>query len=301
MNKKLLKKYSEYLKEALNPWKLKQGIKSFNRLSDEQLTIYGDLKDLSIELTKGFENINLPYSMLINFGGIELDLKIIKSNRYYSNIDWIKFLNGDYEIVVEVIENYDFNYLVSTVIHEIRHMIDFSDENLNNGLSSFDIDKNLRKYNIIGFNEFFTLVYISLEHELVARNNQIYPYIKFKNLSKEESLSILKNSFIYKALEKLRSFDYQKFIGYFDENILINITNNFIKDCLYDNETIIENLNELESFYKIWDEYFNEISIKWEQILMSEMDYIYERKVYNIVLSDDNILNSIWLKIKVNL
>jgi hypothetical protein len=301
MNKKLLKKYSEYLKEALNPWKLKQGIKSFNRLSDEQLTIYGDLKDLSIELTKGFENINLPYSMLINFGGIELDLKIIKSNRYYSNIDWIKFLNGDYEIVVEVIENYDFNYLVSTVIHEIRHMIDFSDENLNNGLSSFDIDKNLRKYNIIGFNEFFTLVYISLEHELVARNNQIYPYIKFKNLSKEESLSILKNSFIYKALEKLRSFDYQKFIGYFDENILINITNNFIKDCLYDNETIIENLNELESFYKIWDEYFNEISIKWEQILMSEMDYIYERKVYNIVLGDDNILNSIWLKIKVNL
>jgi hypothetical protein len=299
MNKKLLKKYSEYLKEALNPWKLKQGIKSFNRLSDEQLTIYGDLKDLSIELTKGFENINLPYSMLINFGGIELDLKIIKSNRYYSNIDWIKFLNGDYEIVVEVIENYDFNYLVSTVIHEIRHMIDFSDENLNNGLSSFD--KNLRKYNIIGFNEFFTLVYISLEHELVARNNQIYPYIKFKNLSKEESLSILKNSFIYKALEKLRSFDYQKFIGYFDENILINITNNFIKDCLYDNETIIENLNELESFYKIWDEYFNEISIKWEQILMSEMDYIYERKVYNIVLGDDNILNSIWLKIKVNL
>jgi hypothetical protein len=180
-------------------------------------------------------------------------------------------------------------------------MIDFSDENLNNGLSSFDIDKNLRKYNIIGFNEFFTLVYISLEHELVARNNQIYPYIKFKNLSKEESLSILKNSFIYKALEKLRSFDYQKFIGYFDENILINITNNFIKDCLYDNETIIENLNELESFYKIWDEYFNEISIKWEQILMSEMDYIYERKVYNIVLGDDNILNSIWLKIKVNL
>ena len=68
------------------------------------------------------------------------------------------------------------------IIHEIRHMIDFTDENLNTGLSSFDMDKNLRRYNIGVFNEFYKLVYISLEHELVARNNQIYPYIKFKNL-----------------------------------------------------------------------------------------------------------------------
>jgi len=299
INKNRLKKYSEYLKEAFDPWKIKQGIKSFNRLSDEQLTIYGDLKDLSDELTKELNNIKLPYYKLINFGGIEVDINIVQSNRYYSNIDWLKFLNGDYEIVVEVKEDYDINYLISTIIHEIRHMIDFCDENLNNGLSSFDIDKNLRKYNINVFNEFFTLVYISLEHELVARNNQIYPYIKFKNLSKEDSLNILKNSFIYHSLEKLKEFDYNKFINKFDINVLINITNNFIKECLYDNETFIDNTNDLKMFYKIWDEYFNETSEKWYNILMSEVDYIYERKVYNIGFDNyENIMKSMWLKIK---
>jgi hypothetical protein len=300
INKDKLLKYGEYLKETIDPWKLKQGIKSFNRLSDETLTIYGDLKDLSIELTKEFENINLPYDKLLNFGGIEVDIKIIQSNRYYSNIDWMKFLKGDYEIIIETEQNYDINYVISTIIHEIRHMIDFTDENLNNGLSSFDVDRNLRKYNINVFNEFFTLVYISLEHELVARNNQIYPYIKFKNLKKEQSIEILKQSFIWKALEMLNSFDYNSFIVKFDQDVLINVTNNFIKDCLYDNESHIENIDEIKSFYKIWDEYFREVSEKWKNILLKEVDMVYERKVNPIYESSGHkdILNDIWKKLK---
>jgi hypothetical protein len=91
INKDRLKKYGEYLKEALDPWKLKQGIKSFNRQKEDVLTIYGDLKDLSYELTKELTNFELPYSKLLNFAGIEVDIKIIQSNKYYSNIDWIKF------------------------------------------------------------------------------------------------------------------------------------------------------------------------------------------------------------------
>lgn len=300
INKDNLLKYGEYLKETIDPWKLKQGIKSFNRLSEDTLTIYGDLKDLSIELTKEFENINLPYDKLLNFGGIEVDIKIIQSNRYYSNIDWMKFLKCDYEIIIETEQNYDINYVISTIIHEIRHIIDFTDENLNNGLSSFDVDKNLRKYNINVFNEFFILVYISLEHELVARNNQIYPYIKFKNLKKEQSVEILKQSFIWKALEILNSFDYNSFIVKFDQDVLIDITNNFIKDCLYDVESHIENIDEIKSFYKIWDEYFKEVSDKWKNILLKEVDMLYERKVNTIHESNEykHILNAIWKKLK---
>ena len=297
INKDRLFKYGEYLKETLDPWKLKQGIKSFNRQNDNMLTIYGDLKELSYELTNELSNVEMPYSKLLNFGGIEVDIKIVKSNKYYSNIDWLKFLNGDYEIIVEVIEDYDINYVVSTIIHEIRHMIDFTDENINAGLSSFDMDMNLRKYNIDTFSEFYILVYISLEHELVARNNQIYPYIKFKNLSKEDSIEILKKSFIWQALDKLNSFDYKKFVQKFDTDLLIQITNNFIKDCLFDNETLIENKHELISFYKIWDEYFCKTSKKWHYLLLREVDIIYERKLNKCFVDYKEVINEIWKNI----
>jgi len=299
INKDRLLKYGEYLKDAMDPWKLKQGIKSFNRLPENILTIPGDLKDLSRELTIQLAKIDLPYRKMINFGGIEVDVEIKQSDRYHSNVDWVKFLGGDYEIIIEVENNYDINYVISTLIHEIRHMIDFTDENLNSGLSSFDLDRNLRKYNTGKFNEFYILVYISLEHELVARNNQIYPYIKFKNLSKEKSIQILKQSFIWKALQMLKEFDYKSFVNRFDINMLIGITNNFIKECLYDNETIVENKDELLNFYKIWDEYFNEISNKWGNLLFREIDMVYERKYKTIHLMDNqDLLNKIWNEIR---
>jgi hypothetical protein len=300
MNQKRLKDYANYLKESLDPWKLKQTIKSFNRAPSDLITIPGDLKELSKKLNDELNDITLPYSKLLIFGGIEIEVNIKKSNRYYSNVDWIQFLSGVYQINVEVNNNYDKNYLISTIIHEIRHMIDFTDENLNSGLSSFDIDRNLRKYNIDNFNEFFLLVYISLEHELVARNNQIYPFIKFKNLKKEESIDILKGSFIWEALEKLTKFDSGKFISKFETPILIEITNNFIKDCLYDKETRIENPEELNKFYKVWSDYFSETSKKWKSILLNEVDRIYERKVFNpeCAYSYKNIMSDIWKILK---
>lgn len=299
LDKKGLLKYAKYLKESLDPWKLKQSIKSFNRSPEENITIPGDLKDLSSKLTIELCNINLPYSKLINFGGIDIDLKIINSNRYYSNIDWIKFLNGDNELTVEIPNVFDNNYLVSMIVHEIRHMIDFTDENLNSGLTSFDIDVNLRKYNIDKFNDFFRLVYISLEYELIARNNQIYPYIKFKNLTKSESLSILKNSFIWKSIKSLKNFNYNEFINRFSEDELIRITNGFIVDCLYDNETKVVNIEDILKFYKTWSDYFDEVSNRWEKITFSEIDKIYERKITNIDNYENykEILKEIWSKI----
>lgn len=296
LNKNKLLKYAQYLKESLDPWKLKQSIKSFNRLPEQNITIPGDLKDLSSKLTTELSNINLPYNKLINFGGIDIDIKIIQSTSYYSNIDWIKFLNGDNELIVKVPNIYDINYLVSMIVHEIRHMIDFTDENLNSGLTSFDIDVNLRKYNIDKFNDFFRLIYISLEHELVVRNNQIYPYIKFKNLTKPESLSILKNSFIWQSIKSLKDFNYMDFIKRFSEKELIEITNNFIKDCLYDEETQVYNKYDLFEFYKTWNNYFNEISNKWKKIVISEVDRIYERRTINIdnYKNYKDILKEIW-------
>jgi len=296
-----LKNYGKFLKENLDPWKLKQDIKSFNRQKDELLTIYGDLKDLSNELSNEFKDITLPYKKLLQFGGIEIDL-VIENGNYYSNINWAKFLKGDYELKVYVPDNYDNHYLISMVIHEIRHMIDFTDENLNNGLTSFDMELFLREFNIGYYSEFYTLIYLSLEHELVARNNQIYPYIKFKDLSKEDSLNILKNSFIWKALNKLKSFNVNNFINNFELNYLIKTTNDFIKKVLYDNINSVENLEDVKQFYTLFNEYFQEISNKWESILLKEVDYLYERKVYsyndNIIDGYKNVLINMWLKIQ---
>jgi len=298
-NREKLLKYGEYLKETLDPWKLKQSIKSFNKQKEDVFTIPGDLKNLSNELSTELCNINLPYSKLIVFGGIEIDVNIVKSNRYYSNVNWFKFLKGDYEIIIETEEDYDINYVVSTIIHEMRHMIDFTDENLNSGLSSFDFELNLRKYNIDNYNTFFILVYISLEHELIARNNQIYPYIKFKKIKQEESLQILKSSFIWKALDMLNTFDYNNFINAFDSDTLMKITNSFIKECLYDNDTRIETHDDIINFYKVWDVYFKETSSKWKDILLSEVNKVYERKVNNNFIDYKEVLNKIWNNINI--
>jgi len=292
-----LKKYGNFLKENLDPWKLKQGIKSFNKQKEELLTIYGDLKYLTKDLIKELTNINIPYKKLLQFGGIEIDL-IIENGNYYSNINWTKFLKGDYELKIYVPNDYDIHYLISMIIHEIRHMIDFTDENLNNGLTSFDMELFLREFNVENYTEFYTLIYLSLEHELVARNNQIYPYIKFKDLSKENSLNILKNSFIWKALDKLKSFDVNNFINKFELDYLIKITNDFIKKVLYDNTNTVENIEEIKQFYTMFDLYFNEIAEKWKNILLKEVDYIYERKVYlyndNMIDGYKNVLINMW-------
>jgi len=303
IDKDSVKKYAEFLKETLDPYKMKVGLKSFNRLKEDVYTIHGDLKELTKELYDSFKELKTPYHKLVNFGGLEFDLCINQTNRYYSFVDWNKFLNNDYELVIEVPENYDLNYLVSTIIHEFRHIIDFTDENLNNGLSSFDMEFNLRKYNVGDFNDFFILVYISLEHELVARNNQIYPYIKFKELTKEQSLDILKKSFIWTSLDKLKIFNVDNFINKFNVDDLIKITNSFIKDVLYDDNNIIDNYLELKEFYQLFKEYFNDISNKWKILLLREVDVIYERKYNHNEYIDGykDILKLMWIEVKKNI
>lgn len=282
-----LNKYRQFLNESLDPNKLKNTLRSFNTLPEDKIQISSDLKDISKDLTEMLVDHQIPFKKLIQVLGIEIELNIVNSNRYYSSVDWTSFLNGEYTLKIEVPEKFDVNYLISLIIHEIRHMVDFSDETQSS--NSFKMNIKLNKY-FQNLNEFAELIYISLEHELVARSNQIYPYIKFKNLTKEESFSILKSSFIWEALDKLKGFNSMNFIKKYDDKYLIQITNNFIKDILFDEETIIENKNELEKFYSLFEDYFNEIYDKWTHILTSELQRIYERKIYSFNLEDHYIL-----------
>lgn len=241
---------------------------------------HNDLDELSEYFTNDLKLIKLPFNKKYEIFGVLFNISISNGLSYSSHIDWNKFMDDIYEIDIKVTNDWDLNYLVSLLIHELRHIIDFSDGAKSSGLSSFLMDRHLRNFNVGLFSEFYILVYLSLEHELLARNNQIYPYIKFKNISKEESLDILKKSFIWEALQNLNDFNSQSFIKKFKTDDLIEKTNSFIRDVLHDSKTIIENEIDLIDFYNIWEEHFKEISKNWKSILLSEVDRIYERKTW---------------------
>lgn len=277
MKKTNIKKFKE-LFESINSEYVKNILKSSG--VENPILHHKDLDELSEYFTNEFQSIQLPFTKKYEIFGIPFDITISNGISYSSYIDWNKFMNDVYEIDIKVPINYDINYLTSTLIHELRHIIDFSDGAKSSGLSSFLMDIHLRKFNVGLFSEFYTLVYLSLEHELLARNNQIYPYIKFKNVSKKESLDILKKSFIWDALQNLNNFNSSSFIERFNTEDLIEKTNSFISNVLHDNTIITEDSNDLIEFYKIWEEYFKDISKNWISILVSEVDRIYERKMW---------------------
>jgi hypothetical protein len=266
-----LKRYLDFIYEKLNVDKI--DLTKFNSIPKSHWTIYNDLKELSSKLKN---EINIPFTKVINFGGIDINLSIVVSNRYYSNIDWYEFLNGKNNLKVEIPNEYDIDYTISLIIHEIRHLIDFTSEYSNIGLSSFDIELQLRKYrDIVYFNEFYILFYISLQHELVARNNQIYPYIKFKGIEKEESIKLIKKSFIWVYLDNLNSFNHDSFVKKFKVDFLIELTNEFLKDVLFSDE-LVEDYEDLKLFYQNFEKYFKTLSVEWKDITFKEIDYVYE-------------------------
>jgi hypothetical protein len=271
IKKDKLKKYQNFIFEKLNVDKI--DLTKFNSIPKTHWTIYNDLKELSNKLKN---EITIPFNKVINFGGIDINLSIIVSNRYYSNIDWYEFLNSKNNLKVEIPQEYDIDYAISLIIHEIRHLIDFTSEYSNIRISSFDLELQLRKYrDIVSFNEFYILFYISLQHELVARNNQIYPYIKFKGMKKEDSIKLIKKSFIWSYLENLTSFNHDSFIEKFEVDFLIELTNEFLKDVLFSDE-VIEDYNDLKLFYEKFEKYFKALSIEWKDITFKEIDYVYE-------------------------
>lgn len=296
MCKDNLKRYSDFIYEKLNIDKI--DLTKFNSIPKNHWTIYNDLKELSNKLKN---EISIPFNKVINFGGININLSILISNRYYSNIDWFEFLNGKNILKVEIPQEHDIDYVISLIIHEIRHLIDFTSEYSNIKISSFDLELQLRRYkDIVGFNEFYILFYISLQHELVARNNQIYPYIKFKGIEKEESIELIKKSFIWIYLDNLTSFNHDFFIKKFETNFLIELTNAFLKDVLFSDE-LIEDFDDLKLFYKKFEKYFKSLSIEWKDISFKEIDYVYESNSFiNEYYTFENIIKNHYSYLKNN-
>ena len=138
---------------------LRQLIQNKHSGVENPILHHKDLDDLSEYFTNEFISINLPFNKKYEIFGVSFNISISYDFSYSSHIDWNKFMNDIYQIDIKVPEDYDLNYLVSTLIHELRHIIDFLDGAKSSGLSSFLMDIHLRNFNIGLFSEFYILVY----------------------------------------------------------------------------------------------------------------------------------------------
>ena len=105
------------------------------------------MKKIKINFTDWWSGFDKTNNYFYNLLKDEFDIEISNGYSYSSNIDWNKFMSDIYEINIKVPNDYDLNYLVSTLIHELRHIIDFSDGAKSSGLSSFLMDyQNIYKH-----------------------------------------------------------------------------------------------------------------------------------------------------------
>ena len=92
------------------------------------------------------------------------------------------------------------------------------------------------------------LVYLSLEHEMIARHNMLYEMFRWQGFSnKNELYKLFEKSYTYDALIQLRGFDFNNFIK--NEDIL-DFTYKFSK-------SIGDNFDgDIVKYYSIWNNFF---------------------------------------------
>lgn len=271
MSERAKQKWSKYIEffEGFNERSIP------NILKDVSKILKTDISESTSKFDKKYNIDAFDFRVRLNFNKTE----------YYSNINLLKIITDPSKnvyIEVNIPTIYDVDYVVAIIIHEIRHIYDIYTINSENEMQSFVDDFHMRKLKIGNYTNFINLVYLSLEHELIARNNMIYPYVGLKNITKEESTKIIKESFIYDSLIKLGNFDHKSFINSMDSKELIELTNLFIKDVAK-KDNLCVNISDVIIFYKKWEEYFKNIKIEWEIELNKEISKIYEyvRPSYN--------------------
>lgn len=258
-------------------YKLLKYLKRYEGLTETGITI--DLINLNNILSKsninGYKGTigNITYSIKINFNKPRYQSNIPTGEIIKTIIDDSKL---DFILEVDVIDNFDKDYLISLIIHEIRHIYDIYTTTKQKHLNSFVRDLKYRlvrnKISDDRFSEFLNCIYYSLLHELVARNNQVYPLVKNKYLSKEESYAMIKNTFIYSSLEYLGNFDSDKFVNKFSNDEIRIFTDIFNSIYCQSNKKI----KDINDYYYKWELFFKRIGDRWFDEMYSEINKLYE-------------------------
>lgn len=275
-------------------------IKTFE---DFNIKIPDDLKEIFNEVRKIIGEPKDPFNIKIdlnkfNFCDIILDIEVVfnplrtgdksyqdKDIIYYSYVNIYDLLMCEELIKIPIrIDDIHINIdkLISTISHEIRHIYDVYTINDESDMKSFVDSYN---YAIVKkgesnneFLNFLFLVYLSLEHELIARNTMIWEMFKNCNCSKEELINLYYKSSIYNSFMLLDGFNYNEVIKVPD---ILNKVNNFI---FYFKGDDCHDMSGVGNFFKKWQLYFKEKSTKYKKEALSVLDDIWN--LNESVLSD---------------
>lgn len=257
---------------------------SIKRIPDELIYICDKIKN-DINLNENFKK-----NYLYGSYKFEIDIKIDNkedNNIYYSEIDILNILNNifnDENYIVKIpvyVEstNPDKNKILSIITHELRHIYDILNISENES-KDFIKKRNLNIFKNTKYWSFIFQIYLTLEHELIARNNMIYPSLRWSGIKdKNELLKKYKESFTYTSLIDINNFDALKFINKFELDELLLHTNKFINNV--DKSNVCYNYSDLINFYKKWEIFFKKKSKEYIKYAEKEIDFVYNDIIHN--------------------
>jgi hypothetical protein len=231
---------------------------------------------------------------------IIIDYKYGNKQPYYSNINIYDIISGVEPVIIKVLITdikIDIDYLMSVISHEIRHIYDIY--TISNDTEIIDFKKSMIISKFKNQNEFISLVYLSLEHELIARHNMLYELFRWINITDKKKLQkIFEKSYTFIALTQLQKFNAVNFINSQNENNLIKFTKEF-------SDNIGDDFKDLLSYYIKWEKFFKNKSFEFlgyvdkmldDVIFDVKNDKIYERMCGFISYNED-ILNNVSIKL----
>ncbi len=284
----------------------------FNKTIPEELKkLFSEIKliigDRSNSFKKSIDLNDLNFcDTIIN---IDVDFNPLKSGQpyhkkdiiYYSNININDLLENKHiiDIPIRIDDiNMNMNKLISVISHEIRHIYDIYTINEESDMDSF-----VKSYyygnlstleNNNDFKYFLFLVYLSLEHELIARNTMIWEMFIDCHCSKEELIKLYQESSIYDSFTKLNNFDYRDLLKIPD---ILDKVNEFIKFFGVDK---CYNIEDVELFFKNWKIYFENKSKEYldesYKVLDDVFNLINENKSNKKIINVKDLLFDIYIK-----
>jgi len=196
---------------------------------------------------------------------IEVEFNEIKSNLSYEDKDIIYYSNLNIEdivknevktkIPVKICDiSINLDKLSSVISHEIRHIYDIymvnDESDMKSFINSLYYHKLSKKETDKHFLNFLRLIYLSLEHELIARNTMIWEMFINCKCSKQELYKLYKETFMYKSLTYLNYFNYNDLLLIDDIKIKVN---EFIS---YFGGNPCQTDEDIKLFFKNWSFYF---------------------------------------------
>ena len=237
-------------------------------------------KDLLLNGDKNFKKI---YNISVYYSNIEVEIVFTKSDKieYKSKIDIMNIIdniendsNNIIPIVILINDiNVDIDYSLSVISHEIRHVYDLYTVNSEYDMKDFIKSMKLSNfYKNDKYKYFAMLIYLSLEHELIARNNMLYPRFRWFNITdKNELYKKYNETYTKTSLKYLSSFNSVEFVNSFNINELIALTNDFIRDVVFE-DNFCKNIQDLFIFYKKWEIFFKEKSDEYLKYVDDMLD-----------------------------